>query len=182
MKELPELAMLGDEGFEGEAAEVQLECSIAPCEPGAEIAEGSIVPFEPGAEIAEDQPSWLDEDPSWLDDSWFSDEEVLEFEKESKGALPPDQDAFYNPEASSASGKLPMGHFATPNEIRHMIPPGSRIQHRRAKSEKYCSGWQAWPGPHEPSRFFSYGKHGKFSDRENALQAAVAFCWGSKPK
>lgn len=122
------------------------------------------------------------EDASWLDDSFFSDEEVLEYEPISKGALPPREDAVYNSEAASSSGRLPMGHFATPDDVRRMIPPGSKIQHRRAKSERHCSGWQAWPGIHERSRFFSYGAQGHYGDRESALQAAVAFCWGSQSK
>ena len=164
LKEMPELGMLDDEDFEGEAAEDQMECTIVPA-----------AMLEPDGE----DPASLDAD---LSDSWFSDEEVLEYQVTSKGASPPREDAVYSSEAASSSGRWPKGHFATPDDIRRMIPPGSKIQHRRAKSESHCSGWQAWPELQQASRFFSYGKNGNYNDRENALEAAVAFCWASKPK
>ena len=85
---------------------------------------------------------------------------------------------------SSSSTKPPEPTFGlniTPQQVREMIPFGCKIQHRRSKVDHHASGWQAWPPVESglPSRFFSYGGGGRFNDSNEAMNAAVQYCYDS---
>ena len=131
-------------------------------------------------------PEMIDgEDPSGLADDMFSDGEILEYEAESRYALPPREDAVYSSSAASSSkpaahgaGASTLGLNVTPCDARSKVPPGAKIQHRRAVSSDLASGWQAWPSKGAPSRYFSYGTSAaRYSTFEEALGAAIEYCW-----
>ena len=131
-------------------------------------------------------PDGIGEDPALiLDDAdAFSDGEILVHEAPFKNAIshqpPNDGPPIISSSASSSKNQLrTYGLNVTPDEARARLPPrdGCKIQHRRAKKEDRCSGWQAWPGANMPSKFFSYGITGRYSDSSAAMEAALGYCW-----
>ena len=136
-------------------------------------------------------PEMMDgEDPSEFADGMFSDGEILEYEAQSIYALPPRDDAVYSSSAASSStpaaadaGVSKVGLNVTPLDVRSKVPPGSKIQHKRAMSSELASGWQAWPFGGAPSRYFSYGTStARYSTFDEALSAAIEYCWAWSSK
>eukprot|EP00438_Fugacium_kawagutii_P023059 Skav217735 [mRNA] locus=scaffold906:27648:28421:+ [translate_table: standard] len=112
----------------------------------------------------------------------YSDGEVMEYEKGMFEGTPLDGDMGGQVSSTASSSKGNDGTYGlnvTPADVRSRLPmvPGVKIQHHRAVSGTRSSGWQAWPGELLPSRFFSYGPNGSYSDSAAAMEAALCFCW-----
>ena len=94
-----------------------------------------------------------------------------------RSPIPQEADAIVSSTASSSKGLN-----ATPADIRQSVPAGAKLQHKRAKLEGRCSGWQAWPagsssdGPQ--SKWFSYGVGGQFASSDEARDQAIKWTWG----
>ena len=112
-------------------------------------------------------------DPVIDDEDYIMEEEVL-WEPTSKAPAPFDDLA---PLVSSAPSSSSKGLNTTPLEVRRSIPPNSKLQRKKAKTEGKSSGWQAWPFTGAVSRWFSFGPGGHYDSPDSALQAATNWLW-----
>lgn len=175
---------------EGDAAFMEAENIIPPIanDPGDGVLGELEIAVQKGQDLhmpeieqAVEQPS-VHGTPPDLDDEMFINEEELCYEPTSSAHHPlPDEDPVYSSSAASSKGLQvsAVGLNMTPWSVRSMLPPspGVKIQHRKSKSQTASSGYQAWTAPSLPSRWFSYGPKGQYSDENHALQAAVDWVW-----